>query len=469
MTVDTDRRPVTADVAPRPGWRRRPELVVVVLWLVVFGPFVQVISAQGAPRLAMTGAMVDDQTLVIDGYLLGVDFATRDGHTYSDKAPGQSILAIPGYAAARLVGAEPARVHRVEENLTLWWVSLISGGLPLAVGVWLMGAAMRRRGMSPQVPVLAGITFGTMLTPLASNLYGHVLAGVLAFAAWSVLDVVPRPRAWRGAAAGLLAGAAVAVEYQVLWIVVVLGVWLLLRRWWSGLAGMVAGGVPVAAALMLYQWASAGSVVRSGYQNKEWQGQSGFFSTHVTHPPDPRQMLEILIGTRGLLVFTPVVLLGLVGLVRRWRRERDDAALVGLAALAGLFLLQASWANTWAGSGPGPRYIAPALPFLAVGLAEAWKVTPAVLRAAALMISIATMGLATVTDHLMTEGSLLGIAHLQRLTEDGPTPTIFTIGLGPVGWVLHVSLVAGVLVLLARAPGPGQRTHRPGEHADRSS
>lgn len=447
MTSSAPAPAVAPTNLPHGRRRIRPEVVVIALLLVVVAPFVQPLTAQGAPRVAATGAMVDDGSLVIDGYLLGVDFTTRDGHRYSDKAPGQSLLAAPVYAVARGVGAEPARVHRVHENLTLWTVTLASAVLPLAVTVWLMAAAIRRRGREPKAPVLAGIAFGTMLLPLTSNLYGHVLAGALVFGAWTLLDAAGSridPR--RAAGAGILAGVAVAVEYQVALMVAVLGVWLLLRRCWAAVGGFALGGLPVAVALAAYQWASTGSAVRTGYHSKEWEGESGFFSTHITHPPSPVQLIEVLVGTRGLLLFTPVVAIAVVGLVRMWRRDRDDGAAVALACMTVMLLLQASWANTWAGGGPGARYVAPALPFLAIGLADVWGQVPVLLRRAALAVSVTAMGLATVTDHLMLDGDLLIVHHLQRLLDAGPSPTVFTIALGPWGWALHAVFVVGVVV-----------------------
>jgi hypothetical protein len=242
---------------------------------------------------------------------------------------------------------------------------------------------------------------------------------------------------------------------------VALGGLLLLRKRWAVLGGYVAGAVPVALGLLAYQWASTGSAVRSGYQSKEWEGESGFFTTHLTHPPSPVQLVEILVGSRGLLVFTPVVLLAIVGLVQRWRSQRDDGALVGLTVLAGFLLLQASWANTYGGDGPGPRYVTPALPFLAIGLAHIWPETTALVRRVALGLSLLTMGLATVTGHLLPEGGLLGVAHLRALVDHGPTPTLFTMALGSWGWLLHVGAVIGVVALARTSARPRPRGPQP--------
>ena len=127
----------------------------------------------------------------IDGYRLGPDHTDRDGHVYSDKAPGQEVLAVPAYLGARLVGADPARTGRIEGNLSLWWVTLWSAGLPGVGIILLVAVAAHRRGTPIPPPALATLAFGTLLLPFSINLYGHLLGALLGFGAWLVIDRRP--------------------------------------------------------------------------------------------------------------------------------------------------------------------------------------------------------------------------------------------------------------------------------------
>jgi hypothetical protein len=108
---------------------------------------VKELTAQPASRLALTAALVEHQTIRIDAYedIIGVDRLERDGHLYSDKAPGQPFLAAPFYAAARAVGADPASDLRADGNLTLWWVTLWSSTVPGALVVVIVGRLCRAR------------------------------------------------------------------------------------------------------------------------------------------------------------------------------------------------------------------------------------------------------------------------------------------------------------------------------------
>lgn len=422
-------------------------LALCLLWLVAVGPVVHDMTAQGAPRFALTGALVDDRDIKIDGYLVGYDKAERDGHTYSDKAPGQEFLAVPVYAAARAVGAEPAAVPRVTGNLTLWWVTAWSAGLPAVAVMVLAAAAAHRRGRAIPLPALGALAFGTMLLPFSANLYGHVLGAALGFAAWSAIDV-DDPGWRRGALAGALLGAAVSVEYQVAIVGVVLGGLLVIRRRWAALGALVLACVPFAGALLAYQAAAFGSPLSSGYTGKAAHSGASLFITGV---PDPVTLFHVLVGSRGILLFTPVVGVGIWGLVQRWRRHRDAGAAVALWVVAGFLLLQAGWPNPWGGDGPGPRYVTPMLPFLAIGLAEVWRELRPALRRWVVGISLASMVLPTLTMHLVTSKGPLIATHLRSLREEGLNPTVWSIALGPAGSVLYGVTVAGAAALVVRA------------------
>lgn len=436
MTTDVQRRR-PLDTLDRFGVSRGVGAII-LLWLACFAPLIQPLIAPGASRLALTDAVESKGTIRIDGYLVdAVDFAERDGHTYSDKAPGQPFLAVPVYSAALLAGAEPASHPRVEGNLTLWWVTFWSCGVPLLVLIVLMAQAARRRG--PPIPLagLGGLAFGTMLLPLSISLYGAVLGAMLGFGAWLTLDGEDRERG-RAWLAGGLCGLAVLVEYEMVVVAVVLGVALVLRRSWHGLLRFVAAGVPFLLGVLGYQWAAFGSPFRSGYQTKETFENATML---ITGLPDPWTALEILFGARGLFIFTPIVLVGVIGLIMRWRRRHEEAVWIALAILAGFFLIQAGWPNPWGGESPGPRYVLPALPFLVLGVARIWRSMSALVRRVVLVVSLTSMVLASIVLHLVGGGGALIGFHVRELFNGGPVPTIFTVMFGPFGWILHLVLV----------------------------
>ena len=77
----------------------------------------------------------------------------------------------------------------------------------------------------------------------------------------------------------------------------------------------------------------------------------GFFGIGV---PTLHGLREVLVGNRGLLVFSPVLLAAAVGLWLLWRRgDRAEALLAGAVSL--LFcLLSAGYFLPYGGGSPGP-------------------------------------------------------------------------------------------------------------------
>lgn len=428
----------------RPG--RRLDIALIALFFAVVAPFVQSLTAQGGPRYALPSAIVEHGTVQLDDYepIIGVDRVEIGGHIYSDKAPGQPFLGVPIAAVAKLLGAEPATEGRVEGNLGAWAQSVVFCTMPAA----LLLALMRRHAnqyVHSSLAALAAVSlsFGTMLLPLSSNLYGHMLTASLLFASWHLLD--SRGSNIAIAAAGGCAALAVIVEYPSALVAAVLSLWALYHHRLRGAAIFAAPLAMAVGVIVLHNRLVYGTNT-TGYSSpsKGATGQLNFIKV-----PDFSNVFSILFGARGF-IFTPVVLVGAYSLiVGIWRRRPEY--IVPAAALGGLFLLQAGWSNPWGGSGPGPRYIAPALPFLVVPVAHVLRDSSSRARATVVGMGVVTMGLVLVTYELLPIGGMLISTHLRYLTGDhGLNPTVFTMAFGPVGWIVHLGLVTAAVVHLRR-------------------
>ncbi|MCB9704757.1 MAG: hypothetical protein H6711_22980 [Myxococcales bacterium] len=379
-------------------------------------------------RFALTRALVESRTTAIDPYHHTTgDKSWREGHFYSDKAPGASLLALPIYAALygvlRAGGGEfpEAEVVRdlaldegeVEEEeaevddgrrrpgerlvynqsyrIALYLCRLLSTSLLAVLGVAaLYLLALRQLAGDRRAALAVALTYG-LATPAfvyGSALYGHQLAADFLLLGFAAIVFARGRRHYL--AAGTCLGWAVLCEYPAA-IPVVLLVGLALAL--GGLRGALwtaLGGLPWAGALGLYHWAAFGSPLKTGYDFVYLEEfAEGMEVRYGIGPPDPAVLLQLLFGTyRGLFTLAPVLLLAAWGLVRELLRRGQPARerlIVGVAlAICAHFLLLNAGYYMWdGGAALGPRHCVPMLPFLALGLGPALREAPRVFVALA--------------------------------------------------------------------------------------
>ena len=277
-----------------------------------------------------------------------------------------SFAAVPAFELERAVGIAraPATWHS-EGDLSLWLMRILTGGLFFLVAVVLVGRLAE--GVGPGTGAATAAIFGTatLASPLGPTLFEHDAAAALAIAAFAL---VSRRRPF---AAGLCAGGAVLCEYAAGVVVVALLVFGVVR-YGRAAYRFALGLVPAAIALGTYDWVAFGSPFHLSYRyvaNPFAERQhSGFFGIGV---PTARGLWEALAGTRGLLLVSPVSAAAAVGLVLLWRRGlRHEAALAAAITIA-FVLVDAGYFLPYGGTSPGPRFLAVAVPFLALGLPAA--------------------------------------------------------------------------------------------------
>jgi hypothetical protein len=387
-------------------------------------------------HLALVHALADG-TPRIDRYRdYSGDESFYRGHVYSNKAPGLAFATLPAYLALRAAHL-PHGVH----VLSLWSVLL-----PAALLLLLVGSTVER--IEPGLGTLTAATLGlaTLVLPFTGLFFAHVLSALLGFAAFAVLwrERDGPPRLALLAAAGLLAGLAVTTEYPLALAGAVLGVYAMarpqpVRRGLAYAAGVVLGVSP----LLAYDWWAFGSPTHLSYGDATGAHQGaghppGFFGVSA---PRPRVALELLLSSRGLLVLGPVIALGAAGAVLLYRRgRRAEASVVGSVSVAFVLYDSGFW-GPFGGWGPGPRYLIPTLPFLAVPLALAWRRWPLTTGALA-AVSVGIMLAATATDPLIPDDP----GRWWRLLVHGHFTRTIALGIAP-----FALLVAAAVVLVVRA------------------
>ena len=152
-----------------------------------------------------------------------------------------------------------------------------------------------------------------------------------------------------------------------------------LRRAAAYTGGLLVGVAPL---LAFNTWRSArrsGSATRtpSSSRSERERPPSGQTTTASTGwVSRPRAALSLLVSEKGLLIVAPIAIVALFRFPLLWRSGRRAETLV-CAGIASVFLAyNAAYYLPWGGQAPGPRFLVPALPFLALPLAMALRARP---------------------------------------------------------------------------------------------
>ncbi|MET0385751.1 MAG: hypothetical protein ABW321_07315, partial [Polyangiales bacterium] len=364
-------------------------------------------------RFYMTAALVEDGTYAIDGMRARWgwvnDAAVHGGHTYSVKAPGTSLLGLPGYVTY-LYGSR-AFGHAYDRTEALWVCRLTASILPSLLFAYVYLGFLLRRGYPAAVTFasFAAVMLGSLLYGYGMLFVSHTLSAVVAFTAFAWLYEVernerrgsPLTAAWYG----LLAAATTWLEYPGLVATLVLtGYALYVLRSWRLRAAWLAGGVVPALSLMHFQWRAFDNPLTPGHLFVE---SAAFRAAHEQGVygavgPSWEALHGLLFDLgAGLFPLTPLLWLALPGLWLLCRRRETRAAGITCGVLWLLTTLAIASMNNWRGGWTiGPRYLAVCVPFLGLaalhGLAQLPPLWAAGLGLGTMLAACAASGIPSV-------------------------------------------------------------------------
>jgi hypothetical protein len=334
-------------------------------------------SGDTRPTERVAASLAQEGNLDLDEYPEVEDpFARTVGaHRVSIYPVLSAVLAAPLFALARpFFALDETGTALLGKAAAALFSSLAAAVIFLAVG--------RRRPVEEAVLTAAVFALGTSVWSTSQALWQHPAA--VLFLSLAVLCLVRSGEdpVWAGRA-GLPLALAVAARHADVLLVAVMAAGIALWRP-RQIGRLLIWAAPAALFVLLYQWIYFGAPWRHGFS-----GSLGRFS----EPWGVGHAGLLVSPAKGLLVFTPVVVVAAAGMVRAFRR--GERWLVGTLAAgsAAHWLLMGRWSEWHGGESWGPRMMTDALPLLFLFLPDGFDVLPSVAPAlAALSVAVQALG-----------------------------------------------------------------------------
>lgn len=418
----------------------RPAIIVFVFFFILFAIHTKDAKRSwgDASRMAVVESLVERGTLAIDDsrYIKTGDKIKYNGHFYTDKPPLLSIIMSAIYAP----------LYRNEITLqtnstAVWyWSTLLSVGVFCALGMAFLFQLLRevyRCRITTAFTVVLAAGVGTLYLPYSVVLSNHSMSGALLLI--SLYYILARKQYFL---AGLFVSFAAAIDIGMFLFCAVFFA-LLWRTGHRDKLHFVFGTIPFTLVYFFINYRISGSLTPQALNPEVWNYYGSPFTpkelsglaNHANLKDAMVYAFHMLFGYRGLFSYTPIVFVGLVGLlfpsIENQESDLKTASrvlFVGICLYLTIYILRT---NNYSGYSYGVRWFASISPLCCLGLLSKyvwrfWIIFPALLYS----MCIAMLGLVdpfTVMRPFAHCSIANVIALLQNMSQSGLTLYILTL------------------------------------------
>ena len=170
-------------------------------------------------KLDLTRAIVDEHRFEIDSYVenTGGDRVYYNGHYYSDKTPGASLLTVPVYAVFKLFFGMPdtkLKLH-ILEFMIIAFSSVLFSALLVILMYKISRFFLKKEPQRILITIIFGL--GTMIFVYSTIYYQHAMATFFAFLCFYLIFKMKQENKFSNKnflIAGLCGGFAIICEYS---------------------------------------------------------------------------------------------------------------------------------------------------------------------------------------------------------------------------------------------------------------
>ena len=293
-------------------------------------------SWSDASRLATIGSLVERNTWQIDEsayFKWAGDKVFLRGHFYSEKPPLLQVFAAMWYALLRYLGGAELLPQRCVANeiCTYKWLTFLLVGLPSAAMIasfyWFSSKitdSVWRSGLTTAL-----LASGTMIWPYSLVLNNHVPAAACLFIGFQVLlhsqDKGSSKLRERLIISGFLVALAASFDLTVTVIAPFIVLVVVTRHAGSTIFFLLGAASPVLLT-MLFNYHISGSVLPAYFLSSGYDYPGSVWTpTFAAHQPPTnlaRYFFDYFLGQHGLLMYCPLLLWALAGMVLLWVNRR---------------------------------------------------------------------------------------------------------------------------------------------------
>lgn len=336
-------------------------------------------------RFLLTKAIVEDNQFFfplssLDLYNLSPDYARIGNNLFSDKAPGLSFFLVPLFIVGEIIGTIMPFIFEPFTSIypagDIYNIVTIQFGLSLfaAYGIVRIYDISKLFNISDKSSIISSfiVAFATPYWVYASTMFPHVPAAVfLINALYFTLKYRKTREIESLILAGFFSGFGMVIDYPLLfsipWITVLIITplnnleknlkekTLHLMVYWSV---SIVSILP----LFLYNLINFDSLTANAYQFSHWAER-----IHFLNPLHEGLSLLLISNARGLFYFSPILILGLIGIYMLFRKYPLESVVIFSLILSIVVFYAKNWAPE-GGAAFGPRYLIPVIPLLGLGL-----------------------------------------------------------------------------------------------------
>jgi hypothetical protein len=361
-------------------------VIIFLITLLFYGYFIRPGDWNIDSRFALVKAIVEEGRLTIDSYEFETgDKAYINGHYYSDKAIGASILGALVYLPFYEINGGPLPLELFTILITFFAVSVPTALL----SPMFYSLALRITGKKWLALILTlCISLTTPLFPYAGAFYGHSLAATIAFSVFflwvEVNQFEARITPARLFASGFLIGFMIITEYTTIMIAMFLMgyiIYIALSKQMpvnsKNIGCFLVGGAIPLIVLLSYNWICFGSPLSLGYSHEYLEKYRDFHNTGIMGFSWPNAMTLLYMTIhpmQGIFLQSPILLFAIPGFVMmKWETKFRVELIFCTLTILVYFLAVSSLDWWWGGDAFAARHLIPVLPFFGMALISAAK------------------------------------------------------------------------------------------------